>query len=193
MAKITIEQFIRKLGRQKSIVQDVLMKAMNRTTSILRRQVIEKHFNNTVASGARSVRKQSGKLQRSITVSKAFPIATGVEATMMIGTQYATTHVARGQPGKKRITGKRGFLAIPTRFARNAAGVPTAPPRDPRWAPTFIANNIIFGQLGTRQVPLFVLKKSVLVPQRVSVSRDIVQPGQNIFKQQILREIHKIL
>ena len=193
MAKITIDQFIRKLNNQKGITQDILTTAMNRTTRILRRLIVERHFNNTAGPGPRAVRRQSGKLQKSIRFSKAVPFSEGVASTMTIGTKYATTHVARHRRGKVRITAKRGFLAIPTRFARNAAGVPIAPPLDPRWAPTHIVKNIIFGQLGSSEVPLFVLKKSVLVPQRISIARDIIKPGEEILKQQILKETDRIL
>ena len=194
MAKLTVEQFINKLGRQRRITQDILIDAVNRTTRILRRRVIDTHFNNSPRSpGARSVSKQSGRLQKSIVFSRAKPEGRlGVSADMRIGTKYATTHVARNRRGKKRITGK-GKLAIPTDFARNASGVPIAPPLDPRWKPTRIVNNIIFGQLGGREVPLFTLTKSVVVPQRISIARDIVKPGEDILKQQILRETKKIL
>ncbi len=193
MAKITLDRFIRKLGRQKSITQDILLDAMNRTTRILRRKVIEKHFNNTSAPGARSVRKQSGKLQKSIRFSKAVPVGKGVAANLTIGTEYATTHVALIRRRKKRIRPKKGrFLAIPTRFARAASGVPIAPPLDPRWKPTSIVNGVIFGHVGTQRLPLFVLKTSVLVPQRISVARDIIKPGEEILKQQILRETKKL-
>jgi hypothetical protein len=193
LAKLTIDQFIRKLGQQQKNVQRVLLTALNRTTVILKRQVIKTHFSNVNSPGPRAVRKQSGKLQRSIRISQAVPENRGVTANMTIGTVYAKVHVARNKRGKTRITARRGKLAIPTRFARNASGVPIAPPRDPRWKPTHIVNNIIFGQAGGKSVPLFVLKKSVVVPQRISIAQDIVKPAQRIFKQQILREIKKIL
>ena len=191
MAKLTIEQFLRKLGRQRKITSDVLRQAIDRTTRILRKQVITKHF--TTGPRPKSVAKRSGKLQKSIRFSKAKPEGQGFSASFVIGTKYATTHVARRNRGKTRISGKKGLLAIPTDFARTAAGVPIAPPLDPRWAPTSIVNNIIFGHIGTSRVPLFVLKKSVVVPQRVSVFRDIIQPGEAILKQQIQAETKKIL
>ena len=192
MAKLTVEQFINKLGRQRRITQDLLMKAIDRTTRILRRQVIAKHFTN--GPSPKSVQKRSGKLQKSIRFSKAQPVGNlGAVASFTIGTKYATTHVARKNRGKKRITARGGALAIPTDFARNAAGVPIAPPLDPRWAPTSIVNGIIFGQLGGSRVPLFTLRKSVVVPQRVSLFRDIIKPGEAILKQQIQAETKKIL
>jgi hypothetical protein len=112
---------------------------------------------------------------------------------MSIGTQYASTHVAQNRRRKQRIRGRRGKLAIPTDFARSASGVPVAPPRDPRWAPTKVVQNIIFGQLGGQEVPLFVLKDSVVVPQRISIVRDIIRPGEDILKEQIARETKNIL
>ncbi len=194
MAKITIERFIRKLGRQRRITQDILLDAMNRTTRILRRKVVEKHFSNTTAPGLRSVRTQSGKLKKSIRISKAFAVGQGVAADLTIGTKYATTHVARQRRRKKTIRPKKGrYLAIPTGFARNAAGVPIAPPLDPRWAPTKIVKNIIFGQAGGQEVPLFVLKTSVVVLQRISILRDIIAPGEEILKNEILKETKKLL
>tara|TARA_R110000772_G_scaffold267971_1_gene393525 strand:- start:3751 stop:4257 length:507 start_codon:yes stop_codon:yes gene_type:complete len=167
---------------------------MDRTTRILRKQVIQKNFNNTAAPGPRAVRKQSGKLQKSIRFSKARPRGKGVEADFTIGAKYATTHVGLKQRRKKRITAKGGgALAIPTDFARDARGVPIAPPLDARWKPTWIINDMIFGQLGGQAVPLFTLRKSVVVPQRISVLKDILTPGQEILRQQILAETDKIL
>lgn len=194
MARLTVEQFIRKLGRQKRVTQEILTTAINRTTRILRKRVVEKHFSNNPRSpGSRSVSSNSGKLQKSIRFSKAQPVSGGSAANMTIGTKYATTHVALNRRRKKRITAKRGMLAIPTDFARTARGVPIAPPLDPRWAPTKIVKNVIFGHVGSQVVPLFVLKKSVVVPQRISVARDIVKPGEDILKEQIRRETDKIL
>lgn len=192
MARLTIEQYLRKLGRQRKITSDALRTAIDRTTRLLRKRVIAKHF--TKGPAPKSVAKRSGKLQKSIRFSRAKPVGQGFQADFTIGTQYATTHVARKNRGKVRITPKkRKFLAIPTDFARTPAGVPIAPPRDPRWAPTQVIGNVIFGHLGSSKVPLFVLKKSVTVPQRVSVLRDIIQPGEAILKQQIQIETKKIL
>ncbi|MHA2265757.1 MAG: hypothetical protein ACXAEN_25475 [Candidatus Thorarchaeota archaeon] len=158
----------------------------------MRKQIITKHF--TRGPAPKSVKKQSGKLQKSIRFSRAKPEGNlGATADLTIGTKYATTHIARKNRGKTRITAKRGKLAIPMAAARDSRGVPIAPPLDPRWAPTKIVENIIWGQVGGATEPLFVLKKSVVVPQRISLFRDIIRPGEVILKQQISAETKKIL
>lgn len=183
---------MKELQRKGKTLDDLMIKAMDRTTRILRRKVIEKHFSNTTAPSARAVRKQSGKLQRSITFSRAISVGGKVSANLRIGTKYGGIHVAKNKRTKTTISG-RPFLAIPTRFARDARGVPLAPPLDPRWKPTRIVNGIIFGQLGGSSVPLFTLRRSVEVPQRVSMERDVIKPGKQILIQQLSVEIKKVL
>lgn len=192
MAKFTPEGFAKELERRGEKLTDVLIKAMNRTTVILRKQVINKHFSNVNRPTARAVRKQSGSLQKAIVFSRAKSEGGIVSASLQIKSRYGAVHVARDVKGTTRIQG-RPFLAIPTRFARNAAGVPIAPPRDPRWKPTHIANGIIFGNFHGVQVPLFTLKRSVVVPQRVSMQTDVIVPGKRIYIQQLSQEIKKVL
>ncbi len=192
MAKFTPVGFAKELERRGKKLDDVLIKAMNRTTVILRKQVIKKHFSNVSKPTARAVRKQSGSLQKSIVFSRAKSVGGIVSANLQIKSPYGGVHVARDVKGKTRIQG-RPFLAIPTRFARNAAGVPIAPPLDARWKPTRIANGIIFGSLGGVQVPLFTLRRSVIVPQRVSMQTDVIVPGKRIYIQQLSQEIKKVL
>jgi hypothetical protein len=192
LGKFTIEGFQKELTRKGRKLDDILIKALNRTTIILRKQVIRQHFNEQTRPTATAVRKQSGKLQKAIVFSRAKVVGGIVSADLKINRIYGGIHVAKGVKSTTTITG-RPVLAIPTRFARNAAGVPIAPPRDARWKPTHIAKGIIFGNLGGKQVPLFTLRRSVVIPQRVSMEQDVIVPGKRIYIQQLSQEIKTVL
>ena len=65
-------------------------------------------------------------------------------------------------------------VAIPLAAAKTAAGVARGGPLSGIWGPTFIAKGIIFGFSGGTKatqsktpIPLFVLKRSVVVPRRI--------------------------
>jgi hypothetical protein len=121
-------------------------------------------------------------------------------ATFSISAPYAGVHIGK-RGTKTRITGKRGNLAIPTRFARNASGVPHGiGPRDSRFEIKFVAktrtgSKVMFGTVKGKKgvLPLFTLKKSVIVPTRVDVQGDIVKPAERIYKQQVQLGLRRAL
>lgn len=109
-----------------------------------------------------------------------------------VGEVYGPIHIGpRGTSQEIRPT-KAQFLAIPLDAAKTGAGVARGKPRDALWGPTFIAkskagNLIIFGYSGGTKasksdtpIPLFVLKKSVVIPRRIDPYEDLlkqVKPG----------------
>lgn len=173
--------------------------ALNATLILLKRLVITKHLSGP--TGSSSVRRQSGKLKKSITTTKAvlqrgrFGGGTKAVAIFRFNSEYAGIHIGkRGRRTKIRPV-RAQFLAIPTKFARSSSGRPLGPPRDPRWGRTFVAHDIIWGtRAGTKKPrPLFVLRDSVIVPQRIDVKKDIVKPGRAIYRRKIEEGLQRIL
>jgi hypothetical protein len=86
---------------------------------------------------------------------------------------YALIHEQGGVVRAK----KSKYLTIPTRFALDSQGVPLKrKARD--WPNTFIqtskrGNLIIFQKRGANIVPLYVLKKSVVIPPRLGLGKTL--------------------
>ena len=188
------------MKRRLKQIDKLKVTALNKTLIELKRKVISEHLKGPTAT--KSVRRQSGNLIKSIHISKArlkrgffgFGASRAV-ATFRFTSEYAGIHI--GKRGKRtKIRPKRSqFLAIPTKFARSASGKPLGSPRDPRWGRTFVAHDIIWGtRAGTKRPrPLFVLRDSVIVPQRIDIKKDIVKPGQAIYKRKISEGLKRIL
>jgi hypothetical protein len=185
------------MGRLKSL----MVNAMDRTLTATKQRVITKHLSAKRKKAKRSVRKQSGKLQRSILTTKATQGKnfTAV-ASFTISSQYAKVHI--GKRGTvTRISSRGPHLAIPTKFARLPSGEPLgAGPRDPRYDIKFTAitrkgSKVMFGtRSGSKKVvPLFTLRKSVVVPTRVDINKDIVQPAQAMYKRLVRQGIGRAL
>jgi len=145
----------------------------------LQSHAVSRHL--TGGTGVDRLARRTGSLARSTRALKARIQGTKVTGGIAFGTRYAKVHI--GPSGTKfRITPKtRQFLAIPLRAAKTAAGVPRGRPLDPIWGPTFIAKGVIFGYSGgtkatqgTKPIPLFVLKRSVLIPRRVDPQKHLL-------------------
>ena len=130
------------------------------------------------------LRVRSGRLRGSVIPLKTEVKADQVEGGVSIGTVYGRTHFGpKGQ--KTKIVPKKGkYLTIPLPGAMTKAGVVKGGARSGQWGETFVAkskagNLIIFGrqrimtpgpktgELKGQAIPLFLLKKSVVVPARV--------------------------
>jgi hypothetical protein len=198
--RVTPKQEAKRLRSRLKRIDKLKVTALNATLVLLKRKVISEHLSGP--TGVNSVRRQSGKLKKSIQTSKArlergrFGLgATRAVAIFRFNSEYAGVHI--GKRGRRtKIRPKRAqFLAIPTKFARSSTGRPLGSPRDPRWGRTFVAHDIIWGtRAGTKNPrPLFVLRDSVIVPQRVDIKKDIVKPGQAIYKRKIEEGLQRIL
>jgi hypothetical protein len=180
-------------------IDKLKVSALNKTTALLKRKVIAQHLRGP--TGVSSVRRQSGRLIKSLQISKAklerrrFLGGSRAVAIFRFNSEYAGVHIGKRGKRKKIRPKSAQFLAIPTKFARSSSGRPLGSPRDPRWGRTFVAHDIIWGtRAGTKRPrPLFVLRDSVIVPQRIDVKKDIVKPGQAIYRQKIEEGLRRIL
>jgi hypothetical protein len=197
--KRTPKQEARLLKTRKKRILKLQVTALDATLKILKRKVINEHLKGP--TGAKTIRRQSGELIKSIQLGKArlergrFLGGSRAVAIFRFNSKYAGIHIGK-RGTRTKIRPKRAqFLAIPTKFARARNGRPLGPPRDPRWGRTFVAHDIIWGtRAGTKSPrPLFVLRDSVIVPRRVDVKKDIVKPGQAIYKRKIEEGLARIL
>ena len=132
-----------------------------------------------------SVATMTGKLKRSVKVIEPEISGDKITGGISIGdssTPYARVHV--GSPRGKTTTIKASpgkALAIPTKFAKTARGVPRGKPLDPIWGITFIAQNMIWGyKRGTKREyvqpkPLFILTQVVRQRTRIDPKEDVVK------------------
>ncbi|MBM4286900.1 MAG: hypothetical protein FJ135_01910 [Deltaproteobacteria bacterium] len=147
-------------------------------------KVVEKHslllWEHTVSrhlaggTAADRLARRSGTLARSTRPLKVRVEGSKVVGGLAFGAEYAKVHIGpSGSTFTIRPRNKQ-FLAIPLPAARTAAGVPRGGPLDQIWGPTFISKGVIYGFSGgtrgsqnDKPIPLFVLKRSVVVPRRV--------------------------
>lgn len=192
----TPRQEARVIRNRKKRIKKLQVTALDKTLIELKSLVIRRHLKGPTS--ATTIRRQSGELIKSIQLGKAVAgrgRKGGAVAVFKFTSKYAKIHI--GKRGRSTTIRPRRakMLAIPTKFARARNGRPLGPPRDPRWGQTFVKNNTIFGiRAGTKRPrPLFQLRKSVVVPQRVDVKQDIVQPGQTIYRRKIEEGLRRIL
>jgi hypothetical protein len=200
LAKFTPKQYAKVLQKRIRRVEQLVLTAMDQTVVLTKKQLITKHLNEKRTKPT-AVRKQSGRLQKSIVTTKASR-GRGLTAvaTFSITSKYAGVHIGK-RGARTRITGRRGKLAIPTKFARRASGEPSGVgPRDPRFNIKYVAksrkgNTIMFGTAsGSKNVvPLFTLVKSVVVPTRVDTQKDIVRPAEATYKRLVRQGLRKAL
>jgi hypothetical protein len=166
------------------------MKALNATNAKLQRKLINQHLSGP---GENSLARRSGSLARSIRPEPAMPEGgTLISAKLYAGAIYAKSHFGpRGSSITIRPT-KKQYLAIPLSAAKTAAGVARGGPLDGIWGKTFIAKGIIFGYSGgtkasrsAEPIPLFVLKKSVVIKRRIDPKMDMIQWAKPVFTEEL--------
>ena len=151
-------------------------------------------------TSSNTIGRRTGEL---VSSTQPMPTTSGGGRTVggvVVGAKYAGVHIGpRGSTQTIRPTSKQ-FLAIPTDFAKTAAGVAKGRPLDPIWGPTFIAKGVIFGYVGGQKaapegvrqrraagekmakqqiIPLFILKSQVVVPRRIDMqldALDVIKP-----------------
>ena len=180
---------------EKSLV-DKVVGVMNRTLAQMVRKLQTQHLTGGTTETA--LGKRSGTLSREIIPTPAHSVMGAsalITATIHAGVKYAAVHFGpRGTAVTIRPKNKQ-FLAIPTDFAKTPAGVAKGGPLDPIWGPTFIAKGVIFGYQGGQRgvsegvrqraaagqavkkgeiIPLFILKKSVVVKRRIDPHIDLI-------------------
>jgi hypothetical protein len=143
-------------------------------------------------TGSDRLARRSGTLARSTRPVKARLEGSKVTGGLAFGAKYAGVHIG---PGGSQVTIRpknKKFLAIPLPAAKTAAGVPRGRPLDGIWGPTFISKGVIFGFSGGTKgtqsatpIPLFVLKKSVVVPRRVDPKKHLLDWVKPAFVQDL--------
>ena len=168
--------------------------------------VVEKHSKSLWAhtvtrhlaggTSADRLARRSGTLARSTR-----PLTVSMEGSKIMGgigfsAPYAEVHIG---PAGSKVTIRpknKQFLAIPLPAAKTAAGVARGGPRDGIWGPTFISKGIIFGYSGgtkgtqsKKPIPLFVLKRSVVVPRRVDPDKHLLDWVKPEFVQDLAKVV----
>jgi hypothetical protein len=162
---VSLDKIIKGLApKVKKVVQD--------HSNRLHAHVVERHLAG--GTGADRLARRSGTLARGtrpMPVKMAGSVVTG---GLAFGAEYAGVHIGPAGSSMTIRPKNKKFLAIPLAAAKTAAGVPRGRPLSGIWGPTFIAKGVIFGFSGGTKgtqsktpIPLFVLKRSVVVPRRV--------------------------
>jgi hypothetical protein len=143
-------------------------------------------------TGSDRLAQRTGTLARSTRPLKARLEGSKVIGGLAFGAKYAGVHIG---PAGSQVTIRpknTQFLAIPLAAAKTAAGVPRGRPRDGIWGPTFIAKGVIFGFSGgakgtqsEKPIPLFALKRSVVVPRRVDPKKHLLDWVKPAFMQDL--------
>lgn len=172
-----------------------------RTNSVrIHSQLVNKHLRGQTTDT--TLRRRTGTLARSVAVLIPKVEGSIVRGGISTGTRYAPVHIGpRGSQFIIRPT-KAQYLAIPLPAAQTAAGVARGGPRSGIFGKTFIAkskagNLIIFGtssgvKKGAGAVrPLFVLKKSVVIPRRPDPDKDLLEWVKPKFMQDLAKAVMK--
>ena len=149
-----------------------VMKVVQEHSKRLWDHTVSRHLTGGTASDR--LGRRTGTLARSTRPLQVRLEGSKVTGGLAFGAEYAGVHIG---PAGSQVTIRpknKKFLAIPLAAAKTAAGVARGGPLSGIWGPTFIAKGIIFGFSGgtkasksAKPIPLFVLKRSVVVPRRV--------------------------
>ena len=170
---------IQKIDQIIAQLEGRMLKVVNRHSAKLVSVTLSEHLSGPTSSS--SVSRRTKGLAGSVRPLAGSVSGNTVSGGMAIGQKYAGVHIGpRGTSVTITPKSKR-FLAIPLQAAKTAGGVARGGPLSGIWGPTFIAKGIIFGYSGgtkgsTRKspIPLFVLKRSVVVPRRVDPNKDLL-------------------
>lgn len=158
------------------------------------RITVQQHMAGPTSST--SVSKRTGTLARGVSAEEPKSIGGVITGGIKIASKYARTHI--GPKGSSVIIKPKTkqFLAIPLQAAKTAAGVARGGPRSGIFGPTFIAKGIIFGYSGGTKkstgghiIPLFVLKKQVIIPRRIDPRLDLLKKIEKGFKEDLKQAI----
>jgi hypothetical protein len=131
-------------------------------------------YHLTGGTGTDRLARRTGTLARSTRPKPVVLEGSKVVGGLAFGAKYAKVHIGPAGSGFTITPKNRQFLAIPLSAAKTAAGVARGGPLAGIWGPTFIAKGVIFGYSGGTKrtqsatpIPLFALKRSVVIPRRV--------------------------
>lgn len=167
-------------------MEKMVLDVVNEASIKLHRHIREDLFGGYPGgTTAKTLASRSTHLKKSIRITPAAIVNDEVRGGISIGTSYARLHFGKAGHVTTITPKKTQYLAIPLPDAMNKNGVPKGSPRDEAiYGKTFIAkskagNLIIFGKLkyvkGEKAgqtkgnvKPLFILKKEVKVPVRIT-------------------------
>jgi hypothetical protein len=210
MAKDPIESLT---ALEKNLMKQVAG-VLNKTLASVVRKLQTQHLTGGTTDSA--LGKRSGTLSREIIPTPAQAEAaapTLITAAVHAGVKYAAVHFGPRGTAVTITPKNKQFLAIPTDFAKTPAGVAKGGPLDSIWGPTFINKGVIFGyhggQKGTTEgvrqraaagqtvkkgeiIPLFILKKSVVVKRRIDPHIDLILWAKPKFLADLKKEALKV-
>ena len=157
--------------------------------------VIKTRHMGGASTGPKQLARNSGRIEKKTTATRAKRSASGVSASINIDVPYASIHFPEGKRTRTVINARKGqALAIPLAGIKGPNKRPLFKPRSPQILGKYAAKGILYGRINNKekQIPLFLLRTSVVVPARASVERDLKPEGERILKEVIEREAKKI-
>lgn len=203
IGKQSLERMLKKWG-VKSVIR-ATKKVLTLHSVILVSELRQDYLSGPTTP--RSVSARSGKLRQNIKVKRAVLVSqTTIQAGVTAGTAYAGVHI--GKRGKRTTIRPKNaqYLTIPLDAAKTKAGVARGSARSGVFGKTFVmkskkGNLLIMGQRVRQSgksagetfgkvVPLFVLKKKVVVKARVD-PRKIVKVAVRMIPRDIIEELKR--
>jgi hypothetical protein len=193
-----IEQQVRKFNRQVAqFTGPRMIRMMNEALRELRDLVVTRYMGGA-RTGPKRLARNTGKMEQRTVARRAKKVGNDIQGSIAINVPYASTHFReKGQPSETLITPKRKqALTIPLDGIKGADKRPRFPASSTQISGKYVdhESGILYGTLpgGRSQMPLFVLRPSVVVPKRIDVARDIEPEGQKILDRIVQREADKI-
>jgi len=188
-----LEKLLRKLENLKGY-QARIRAVFDLNTYLMATYIKQRMLSGPTTSKSLSVR--TGKARRTTRQKKASTSGKRVSGGILFGAGYMRTHV--GRRGKKvTIRPKtKQYLTIPLPAAKTAAGRLRGSARSGVFQDTFIAkskkgNLIVFGKFGKGGTvrPLFVLKKKVVITQRID-TKEIMRIARRRILKDLKQEVY---
>ena len=192
-----VQSVSRNLSRALDKAAPKVSKELKKSLQLVAKEMNKKHGTPWRAGGSprSSLFKRSGSglkgIRDSIRVRKSGGLD-GIEG--QIGARFPMSVHEKG--ATVRATRSK-FLTIPLPSALNSRGIPLR--RSARdWDNTFVAeskrgNLLIFQRRGNGIVPLYVLKREVKIPARLSLEKTLREDGLTFFERRALKAIDKEL
>ncbi len=183
---------IKTLDKMASELASKVVKVVKEHTKRLWSHTVIRHLAGGT-SGDRLARR-SGTLARSTRPLTVTMQGSKILGGIGFGAKYTGVHIGPAGSSVTIRPKNKKFLAIPLPAAKTAAGVPRGGPLDGIWGPTFISKGVIFGFSGgtkssqsKKPIPLFVLKRSVVVPRRVDPDKHLLDWVKPKFVQELAK------
>lgn len=144
--------------------------------------------------------------RKPIVVEKARLVGNLMKVTVRGASRWTWGHVLIGPPGSTTITAKRGMLAIPTDAAQKGGGRGQPGPKS--YSGTWVGGGFIWGKAGwggvgtggylrqhraagekfskEKPIPLFTLRKSVVVRRRV-IPAELNKWGNQLLREALIK------